>query len=114
MTAAAVIRVWGADHLQALVRRWKLELSKSQPRVYVEGRLTGSDVAMAGLYTGLADLAVLGRECTAVDHVHLPVHGSDWIVLHRASLASTIWSGALLGTGLSIWRRIGRSYPSTP
>ncbi len=67
MTAAGVIRVWGADHLQALVRRWELELSKSRPRVYVEGRLTGSDVAMAGLYTGLADLAVLGRECTAVE-----------------------------------------------
>jgi phosphate transport system substrate-binding protein len=67
VTAHDAIRVWGSGHLQVLVRRWEQGLKNSQPRVRVESRPTGSDVAMAGLYTGLADLAVLGRECTAVE-----------------------------------------------
>ena len=67
MTAGEVIRVWGTEQAQSLMQQWDLGFRKSHPRVRVESRLTGSDVGVAGLYTGLADLAVLGRECTAFE-----------------------------------------------
>jgi phosphate transport system substrate-binding protein len=67
VTVGEVIRVWGTAQVQSLARQWDLGLSKAHPRVRVESRLTGSDVGVAGLYTGLADLAVLGRECTAFE-----------------------------------------------
>ncbi len=74
MTPAGVIRVWGTGQLHALVRRWELGWRRSDPGRSVDSRLTGSDVAMAGLYTGFADLALLGRECTAFES-----KGFEWI-----------------------------------
>ena len=71
---ADVIRVWGTGQLQRLVRRWELGLRQSYPGLAVDSRLTGSDVGMAGLYTGFADLALLGRECTAFES-----KGFEWI-----------------------------------
>ena len=62
-----VIHVWGAAQLESLVQRWELGFRESHPRACLESRLTGSDVGMAGLYTGFADLAMLGRECTAFE-----------------------------------------------
>jgi len=67
VTLNEVITVWGTAQAQSLVRRWEVGFRKSHPSVHVESRLTGSDVGMAGLYTGFADLAVLGRECTAFE-----------------------------------------------
>jgi phosphate transport system substrate-binding protein len=67
VTASEVITVWGTAQAQSLLRRWEVGFRKSHPRVHVESRLTGSDVGVAGLYTGFADLAVLGRECTAFE-----------------------------------------------
>jgi phosphate transport system substrate-binding protein len=67
VTADEVIRVWGTAQVQLLMRQWELGFRKSHPRVHVESRLTGSDVGVAGLYTGFADFAVLGRECTAFE-----------------------------------------------
>jgi phosphate transport system substrate-binding protein len=67
VTANEVITVWGTAQAQSLVRRWEAGFRKSHPRVHVESRLTGSDAGIAGLYTGFADLAVLGRECTAFE-----------------------------------------------
>jgi phosphate transport system substrate-binding protein len=67
VTVSEVITVWGTARVQSLLRRWEAGFRKSHPRVHVESRLTGSDVGVAGLYTGFADLAVLGRECTAFE-----------------------------------------------
>jgi phosphate transport system substrate-binding protein len=67
VTADEVIRVWGTAQLQPVLQRWELGFRKLHPRLRIESRLTGSDVGVAGLYTGLADLAVLGRECTAFE-----------------------------------------------
>jgi phosphate transport system substrate-binding protein len=67
VTLNEVITVWGTAQAQSLVRRWEVGFRKSHPGMHVESRLTGSDVGMAGLYTGFADLAVLGRECTAFE-----------------------------------------------
>jgi phosphate transport system substrate-binding protein len=63
-----VIDVWGAQAAQPLVRRWELQFRQDHPAFHVLYHMTGSDIGMAGLYTGFADLAVLGRECTAVEN----------------------------------------------
>jgi phosphate transport system substrate-binding protein len=59
-----VIRIWGNAQMELLVRDWVDGFTKLHPNVRVELHLTGSDVAMAGLYTGKADIALLGREAT--------------------------------------------------
>jgi phosphate transport system substrate-binding protein len=64
MRLAEVINVWGTPAAQAVVRRWELGFKQAHPGFHIAERLTGSDIGMAGLYTGFADLAVLGRECT--------------------------------------------------
>ncbi|HEV7139097.1 MAG TPA: substrate-binding domain-containing protein [Steroidobacteraceae bacterium] len=59
-----MIRVWGNPAFQALARRWAKRFRASHPKVRVAWHLTGSDVGMAGLYTGEADVALLGRPAT--------------------------------------------------
>jgi phosphate transport system substrate-binding protein len=59
-----VINVWGTPAAQPVVRRWELGFKQAHPGFHIAERLTGSDIGMAGLYTGFADLAILGRECT--------------------------------------------------
>jgi phosphate transport system substrate-binding protein len=58
------IDLWGTPAAEAVVRRWELGYRQTHPGFFIAARLTGSDIGMAGLYTGLADLAILGRECT--------------------------------------------------
>lgn len=45
-----------------LMRLWEHGFHKYQPRVRFEDRLNGTVSAMAGLYAGAADLALMGRE----------------------------------------------------
>lgn len=62
-----VIDVWGTQGAQALWRRWEAQFRRDNPGFHVIYHMNGSDIGMAGLYTGFADLAVLGRECTEVE-----------------------------------------------
>ena len=55
------LRIWGNPQLTALTRRWVRGFQAKHPRVRVELHMTGSDTAMAGLYTSEADLALMGR-----------------------------------------------------
>ena len=67
MKLEGVIDVWGTQAAQPLVRRWELQFCKDHPNFHLLYHMTGSDIGMAGLYTGFADLAVLGRQCTPVE-----------------------------------------------
>ncbi len=69
-----LIRVWGSAELRPLLERWKTAFQKTHPTVRFESRLTGSDVGLPGLYTRLADLALLGRDATAAE-----VKAFEWI-----------------------------------
>jgi phosphate transport system substrate-binding protein len=62
-----VIRVWGYDGLSAQLLRWEIEYSKLHPDVRFENQLHGAAAVMAGLYDGVADVALLGREIWPVD-----------------------------------------------
>jgi phosphate transport system substrate-binding protein len=59
-----VVRVWGNAQMKPLVQRWETGFHRSHRAIRVETELTGSDVGMAALYTGKADIAVLGRRIT--------------------------------------------------
>jgi phosphate transport system substrate-binding protein len=62
-----VLRIWGNPMMAGVVERWSALYRERHPDVRIETRLTGSDVAMAGLYTGQADIALLGRKATEME-----------------------------------------------
>jgi phosphate transport system substrate-binding protein len=59
---ADTVRIWGNPAMRPLLQRWEVGFRKIQPHVKLLLRMNGSDVGMAALYTGKADLALLGRE----------------------------------------------------
>lgn len=61
---ASPIRIWGNDQMASLVDRWETGFRRMQPSAHFENRLLGTGTAMAGLYTGVADLAFMGRDAT--------------------------------------------------
>ena len=61
------IRVWGYDGMANLVEKWERGFEKDHPQVHFKTELHGPDTAMAGLYNGVADVAVMGRELWPVD-----------------------------------------------
>lgn len=73
-----VIRIWGNAETASLVDRWREGWGKIPPRLRIETRLTGSDVAMAALTTGAADIALLGRDATANE-----VKAFEWIFRYK-------------------------------
>ncbi len=64
---SGVIRIWGhggrhGDFAGGLVRRWNEAFQRTHPEVRFEVALSGDSAAMGGLYTGAADIALMGRE----------------------------------------------------
>ena len=60
----ATIRVWGNPDFQTLARGWAGRFRAGHPNDRIALHLTGSDTGMGGLYTGEADIALLGRPAT--------------------------------------------------
>jgi phosphate transport system substrate-binding protein len=56
------IRSWGSAQMAGLMRLWERGFHREHPEVRFEDRLHGTVSAMAGLYSGAADLALMGRE----------------------------------------------------
>ncbi|MFI5356610.1 MAG: PstS family phosphate ABC transporter substrate-binding protein [Opitutales bacterium] len=61
---SGVIRSWGHGFLRPMMKLWETGFQKYHPGVRFEDRLVTSAAAIAGLYTGRADLGVLAREIT--------------------------------------------------
>ena len=66
---SGVIRIWGhgaynpsQDFIEALVLAWEDGFRKLQPEVRFENHLNGTAAAIGALYTGVGDLALMGRE----------------------------------------------------
>ncbi len=66
-TIAGTIRIWGDENMSTVMKSWEEGFKKNHPDVNFETRLIGTAAAMPALYTGLADLAVMGRESNAMD-----------------------------------------------
>jgi phosphate transport system substrate-binding protein len=58
------IRSWGHGFLKPMMRLWEAGFQVYQPKVRFKDDLVSSAAAMAGLYSGRADLGVLAREIT--------------------------------------------------
>jgi phosphate transport system substrate-binding protein len=63
------IAIWGHgalagrfDFIEALVKEWERGFNAFHPGVKFENHLTGTASAMGALYTGVGDLALMGRE----------------------------------------------------
>src|SRR6266404_5479318 len=57
-----IIRSWGSEDMAGLMKSWEAGFRKYQPEIRFKDTLKGSETAQAGLYTSVADLALMGRE----------------------------------------------------
>jgi phosphate transport system substrate-binding protein len=67
-----VIRIWGhghkgQDYILTLLRAWQDGFRKLHPDVDFDDELDGDASAIGGLFTGMADLAVLDREASFIE-----------------------------------------------
>lgn len=65
--APQTIRIWGPPAMTGITRRWAEAYRRTHPEVAFELVLKGSDTAVPGLYSGKADIALMGRENDEVD-----------------------------------------------
>src|SRR5260370_16352445 len=66
-TDAHLIRVWGYSGLSGQLLRWESEYRKIHPEIRFENQLHSPATVMAGLYNGVADIALMGREIWPVE-----------------------------------------------
>lgn len=72
-----VLRIWGHPQAEAwLVAQANRLQQRSNLRI--DARLTGSDVGMAALYTGQADIVLMGREATESE-----IKAFEWVYRYR-------------------------------
>lgn len=90
-----VVRVWGNAQIGPLVRHWAEGFARLHPGIRVEAHMAGSDVGMAGLYTGQADIALLGRKATGSE-----LQAFEWVFLYKPVVLQ-IMTGSLDRAGLS-------------
>lgn len=87
---ARPVRVWAYDGLRPLVMRWETAFQSEHPGVHFENAFHGAAAVPAGLYDGVADVAVLGREWWPVDNMafHWVYHYAPFAVDVVAAAAS--------------------------
>ena len=56
------LRVYGNNYIPALMKRWQEGFQKFHPGVSFTTNLPGTEAAMAGIYSGVADISFIGRE----------------------------------------------------
>ncbi len=65
--SAGTLRIWGDTYMSSVVQAWEEHFRRYHPDVRFETQLMGTDTAMPGLYGGIADLALFGRESNATE-----------------------------------------------
>jgi phosphate transport system substrate-binding protein len=83
------IRIWGAPEDRALVAQWDAGFRKHNPQARVVAQLHGPESALAGIYTGVADIAFIGRE------LRLPTDNMafQWVKLYRPTTVEVANAG---------------------
>lgn len=61
-TVSGTLRVYGNNYIPALMKRWQDGFRKFHPGVSFTTNLPGTEAAMAGITSGIADIAFVGRE----------------------------------------------------
>src|SRR5690349_10911908 len=67
---SGTIRIWGHgspkhDFMGRLMESWEEGFRKFQPAVQIDNRMYGTASAIGALYTGVADMTILGEEIHA-------------------------------------------------
>lgn len=62
-----VLRIWGPKAMSAVVGLWARGFHRLHPEISVQPQLMGSDTAIPGLYSGLAQIALMGRRDDVTD-----------------------------------------------
>lgn len=83
------LRICGHPRMAAWLSRQSDEFNRRNPSIRVVPRLNGSDVGMAALYTGQADIVLMGREATDSE-----VQAFEWVNRYRPT-AIPILTGSL-------------------
>lgn len=73
-----LVRIAGTRALAPVVAVWARAFAAEFPAIRVETAMTGSDVAMAGLYTATTDIALIGRDATKPE-----IQAFEWIYRFR-------------------------------
>lgn len=63
------IRVWAYEGMRPLVMRWETAFQREHTGAHFENTFHGAAAVPAGLYDGVADIAVMGREWWPVDNM---------------------------------------------
>jgi phosphate transport system substrate-binding protein len=61
------IRVWGSPQMSGVLRLWEEGFRKHHPEIRFHDELHGTASGIAGLYTGVADIALMGREIWPIE-----------------------------------------------
>ena len=93
-TVAGTIRIWGHgspkhNFMGQLMNRWQEGFRKYQPGIVIENRMYGTASAIGALYTGVADMTILGEE------IHAPAAAAFERVMHYPPLGIDIATGSL-------------------
>jgi phosphate transport system substrate-binding protein len=93
-TVSGTIRIWGHgspthDFMGRLMKSWEEGFRKYQPGVRIENRMYGTASAIGALYTGAADMTILGEE------IHAPAAAAFERVMHYPPLGLEIATGSL-------------------
>jgi phosphate transport system substrate-binding protein len=59
---SGTIRVYGNNYIPELMKRWQEGFKRFQPGVAFTTNLPGTEAAMAGITSGIADISFIGRE----------------------------------------------------
>jgi phosphate transport system substrate-binding protein len=91
---AGVIRIWGHgspknNFVGRLIKSWEQGFRKFQPAVQIENKMYGTASAIGALYTGVADMTILGEE------IHAPAAAAFERVMHYPPLGIEIATGSL-------------------
>jgi phosphate transport system substrate-binding protein len=101
-----VIRVSGNPEMMPLLARWEAGFRRLHPQVRFESQLMGSDVGMAGLYTGKADIALLGRVAGASE-----VKAFEWIYRYKPDRVEIANGGMSAGHSPALVAYVHRDNP---
>ena len=87
-------RIWGHgspkhDFMGKLMSHWEEGFRKYQPGIHIENRMYGTASAIGALYTGAADMTILGEE------IHAPAAAAFERVMHYPPLGIDIATGSL-------------------
>lgn len=83
------IRVWAYEGMRPLVMRWESAFERGHAGVHFENTFHGAAAISAGLYDGVADIAVMGREWWPVDNMAF-----HWVYQYAPFAVDVVAAGA--------------------